>query len=94
MGGIPIDVRFRHAETCAGRAVKHGRSIGHVAGPLADYREHRIAARRVPDGWTAILNDESQPDTAFESLEVATAWFRRRVDNRSAEANFPWLADA
>ncbi|MGE0769002.1 MAG: hypothetical protein AB7L90_21375 [Hyphomicrobiaceae bacterium] len=56
------------------------------------YRGYRIAANREQSVWRVTLGDESLPGVGFDSPQEATAWLRRRVDDRIAEAIFPGLA--
>lgn len=56
------------------------------------YRGFRIAAQREQTGWRAALNDVIQKGVDFETPQEATAWLRRRVDDRIAESIFPGLA--
>jgi hypothetical protein len=56
------------------------------------YRGHRIATQREQSVWRVILDDVALKGVGFETPQEATAWLRRRVDDRIAEAIFPGLA--
>lgn len=57
------------------------------------YRGHRVSLLRGPDGWRGIVDGNVHTAVAFESPEEASAWLRRRIDDKIAEAIFPGLAD-
>lgn len=61
--------------------------------PDATYRGYRVSILRDPDGWKGLLDDKIHAPVAFESAEEASAWLRRRIDDKIAEAIFPGLAD-
>lgn len=61
--------------------------------PNSVYRGHRVSILRGPDGWRGMLDGTLHTAAAFESPEEASAWLRRRIDDKIAEAIFPGLAD-
>jgi len=69
------------------------RSIDAERNILIDtYRGYRISALQEQSSWLVALNDVLLSGIAFETPQEATAWLRRRVDDRIAEAVFPGLA--
>lgn len=56
------------------------------------YRGFRISTQREQSVWCVALDDVVQKGIGFETPQEATAWLRRRVDDRIAEAIFPGLA--
>ena len=56
------------------------------------YRGHRIATIREQRTWRVAFDHVIEDGVHFESPEEASAWLRRRVDDRIAEAIFPGLA--
>jgi len=61
---------------------------------LDTYRGFRISAQREQSVWRVALDDVVQKDVGFETPQEATAWLRRRIDDRIAESIFPGLARA
>ena len=62
--------------------------------PSLTYRGHRITTLRDTDGWRGIMNDNVLTAVTFDSAEEASAWVRRRIDDKIAEAIFPGLAQS